>query len=231
MDPPKEGCWLWVGSDPVHRLLLAVVVGPRVQEFADELIQRIDSTLDRSNGLPLFASDGFDPYRIAPLNMYGETIVPPRTGKVGRPKKPYRVPLSGLKYGQVVKEQKGGKINKIYKRVVFGNENDLPLSAITTSLIERQNLTFRQENERLARKTLGFSKDVDWLRLHSMFYQAFFNFVRTHAGLKVKIPNEERPSSGKKYIERTPMMACGKTDHVWTLEEMLSFPYFKTSVD
>jgi len=231
VDDPKEGCWLWVGFDPVHRLLIAVVVGPRVQKFADELIHRIDSTLDKSNDLPLFASDGFDPYRIALFNMYSEIIVPPRTGKVGRPRNPYRVPLPGLKYGQVVKERKGGKVKKIYKKIVFGNEDEVSFSDITTSLIERQNLTFRQENERLARKTLGFSKDIDWLRLHSTFYMAFFNFVRTHAGLKVNIPLEERPSSGKKYIKRTPMMSCGKTDHVWSLEEMLSFSYYKTSVD
>jgi hypothetical protein len=36
--------------------------------------------------------------------------------------------------------------------------------------------------------------------------------------------------TNKKYIQRTPIMAAGKTDHIWSLEELLTFPYYKTSV-
>ena len=92
-------------------------------------------------------------------------------------------------------------------------ENISP-SDITTSHIERQNLTFRQENERLARKTIGFSKEDYWLNKHMIYYKSFFNFVRPHSGLKLKINQVDEDITNRKYIKRTPMMAAGKTDHI-----------------
>ncbi|AKB28464.1 hypothetical protein MSSAC_2083 [Methanosarcina siciliae C2J] len=50
---------------------------------------------------------------------------------------------------------------KIEKKVIFGN--DIEQRQISTSLLERQNLTFRQDNNRVSRKTIGFSKVARWL--------------------------------------------------------------------
>jgi len=109
-------------------------------------------------------------------------------------------------------------------------ENISP-SDITTSHIERQNLTFRQENERLVRKTIGFSKEDYWLNKYMIYYKSFFNFVRPHSGLKLKINQGDEDITNRKYIQRTPMVAAGKTDHIWSMEELLTFPYSKTSVN
>jgi len=55
---PEEERWIWVGFAKESRLLLRMVVSPRTQESADELIKGIDSYFDKNNELPLFVSDG-----------------------------------------------------------------------------------------------------------------------------------------------------------------------------
>ncbi len=60
---------------------------------------------------------------------------------------------------------------------------------------------------------------------------SFFDFVRPHSGLKLKINPDDEDITNRKYILRTPMMAVGKTDHIWSIEELLTFPYFKTPVN
>ena len=231
MASPEEERWIWVGFAKESRLLLCIVVGPRIQESADKLIEGIDSCLDKKKELPLFVSDGNNQYTVALFNLYSEMITPDRTGKKGRPAEPYKIPRMDLRYAQVIKEREGGKLVKVHKKIIFGDQENISQSDISTSHIERQNLTFRQENERLARKTIGFSKEDYWLEKQMTFYMAFFDFVRPHSGLKLKIESENDDITKKKYILRTPMMAAGKTDHIWSLEEMLSFPFIKTSVN
>ena len=64
-----------------------------------------------------------------------------------------------------------------------------------------------------------------------VFYISFFDFVIPHSGLKLKIESDSEDITNRKYIRRTQMMAVGKTDHIWSLEKLLTFPYFKTSVN
>lgn len=64
-----------------------------------------------------------------------------------------------------------------------------------------------------------------------VFYMSFFYFVRPHSGLKLKIKSDSDDITNRKYIRRTPMMAVGKTDRIWSLEELLIFHYFRTSVN
>jgi IS1 family transposase len=205
---PEEERWIWVGFAKESRLLLCIVVGPRIQESADKLIEGIDSCLDKKKELPLFVSDGNNQYTVALFNLYSEV--------------PYKTPRMDLRYAQVIKEREGGKLVKVHKKIIFGDKENISYSDITTSHIERQNLTFRQENERLARKTIGFSKEDYWLERQMIFYMAFFDFVRPHSGLKLKIEPESNDFT-RKYTQRTPMMAAGKTDHIWSLEELITF--------
>lgn len=230
MASPEEERWIWVGFAKESRLLLCIVVGPRIQEYADKLIEGIDSCLDKKKELPLFVSDGNNQYTVALFNLYSETVTSDRTGMRGRPEGPHKIPRMDLRYAQVIKEREGGKLVKVHKKIIFGEKEDISQSDITTSHIERQNLTFRQENERLARKTIGFSKEDYWLERQMIFYMAFFDFVRPHSGLKIKLEPENDDITNNKYIQRTPMMAAGKTNHIWSLEEMLTFSYYKTSV-
>jgi hypothetical protein len=82
---------------------------------------------------------------------------------------------------------------------------------ISTSYVERQNLTIRLQNRRFTRLTNGFSKKVEnhahAVALHFMFY----NFCRSHQTL----------TKAAKGVHTTPAMAAGLTDHVWTIEEIL----------
>ena len=177
-----DGPWMWVSFAPDTRLIVAFTIGPRKPYVADELLKLTDNCL--SENKPVFVTDGLDFYKIALLNHYGVQIEYPKTGKRGRPKKPKIVPSDDLKYAQVVKKRKGGKLQNVEKNVIFGEE--IEQSAISTSLIERQNLTFRQDNNRVSRKTIGFSKIAKWLVSHMKLYCTHFNFCRGHRGLKYK---------------------------------------------
>ena len=94
---------------------------------------------------------------------------------------------------------------------------------ISTSLIERQNLTFRQDNNRVSRKTIGFSKIAKWLVNHMKLYCTHFNFCRGHGGLKYK---DERGIQCK----NTPARQAGIIDTKWTLRDLLTFKQFKTPI-
>ena len=94
-----------------------------------------------------------------------------------------------------------------------------PISShINTAFIERNNLTIRERNRRLTRKTLGFSKRKKLLISSLNIYFGIYHFVKTHKGLRTQIDQKER-----KWMQRTPMMAAGITDHVWTLSELINF--------
>ena len=75
---------------------------------------------------------------------------------------------------------------------------------ISTSYIERQNLTMRMSMRRFTRLTNAFSKKVENLRAAVALHFAHYNFVRIHNSLRV-----------------TPAMAAEVTDHVWTLDELV----------
>ncbi len=94
-------------------------------------------------------------------------------------------------------------------RVVTGKPDR---ALISTSYIERQNLTMRMSMRRFTRLTNGFSKKIEnhmhAISLHFMQY----NFARPHMSLKTK----ENP------YPRTPAMAAGLTNHVWSIEEIVA---------
>ena len=95
-------------------------------------------------------------YTKALLNEFGEIEEFPRTGRRGRPRNPKRVPPENLEYAQVIKKRTGRRLQKIVKKVIFGE--NIEENEISTSLLERQNLTFRQDNNRVSRKTRVFKE-------------------------------------------------------------------------
>ena len=137
-----------------------------------------------SDSKPLFVTDGLKFYAESLLNQYSKWREFPKTGKRGRTRKPKTVPDKDLKYAQVIKNKQGKKLQKVEKRIIFGQNIDQ--SKISTSLLERQNLTFRQDNNRIARKTIGFSKKIKGLYNQMRLYCTHFNFCRDHRGLKNK---------------------------------------------
>lgn len=209
---------MWVSFAPQFKLIIDFIIGPRKQCVADELVEVTDKHLSESK--PLFITDGLKFYAGALLKKYGNLIEFPKTGKRGRPKKPAIVPDENLKYAQVVKNRQGRKLQKIEKRIIFGK--DIDQSEVSTSLLERQNLTFRQDNNRISRKTIGFSKKIEHLYNQIRLYCTHFNFCREHRGL---IEEKENGVSEKK----TPAKECGIIQEKWTLRELLNYRPLKTS--
>jgi IS1 family transposase len=211
-----EGTWIWVSITTECRLVLSHVVGKRSQESADRLVNRTAKCL---KSLPLFVTDGLKFYKIALLKQYGKLQTFYRTGKRGRPRLPRLVPDKLLKYAQVIKQRAGRVLTGVEKREIFG-ENINP-TMISTSYIERQNLTCRQDNNRISRKTIGFSKKDEALDQQMTLYFANFNFCRKHRSLGYKDEN------GRTRFN-SPAKQAGLIDHVWCMQELLTYPFHKT---
>jgi IS1 family transposase len=211
--------WGWLSYAPQFRLILAAVVGPRTSETALTLMQK---TAQRVSGIPAFFSDGFSAYLQALIDCYHPLKTFPRTGKPGRPKNPVKEPLPDLVYGQIVKKKRKGRVSEITTRILCGAERFAELGlTISTPLLERLNLTFRQALAPLVRKTLSFSKERSHLQQQTCFFQAFYNLARPHMSLREKITDNAHRFE-QKWRQRTPAMAAGLTDHVWTFRELLT---------
>jgi hypothetical protein len=179
---------------------------------------------------PLFTSDKLPAYLAALIANYSTPEPPPAKRGPGRPRKePKRVLDPQLCYGQVDKQREGGRVIEVRRRIILGTEADIVEilkadgggSQINTAYVERDNLTSRQSNGRLVRKTLSHSKKKSFLQRQIELEDAVFNFVRPHSALKVEVAYAD--SHGRKWQLRTPAMAAGLTDHVWTLDELLSY--------
>jgi hypothetical protein len=66
---------------------------------------------------------------------------------------------------------------------------------------------------------LAFSKDVDCYRAAATWEDNYYNLVKPHKSLRLRV--EDVP--GRKWKQRTPAMAAGLTDHVWTVKELLTY--------
>jgi IS1 family transposase len=225
--------WVWLAFAPEWRLVPAFVIGKRVQENADLLLERLKAV--SCGYIPFFTSDQLAHYPQTLLKAYGLPEVSlDIPGKRGRKPKPKLLPPSNLLYAQVVKQRQGGRVVQVTKKVIFGSPEAiqacLALSTtsqtINTSFIERNNLTCRQCNGRLSRKVLSFSKDLSWMEKHLWLSLSYYHFVLPHASLAQTLP-EPQPTLGtgspKKSVPVTPAMKAGITDHVWTMEELLSY--------
>jgi hypothetical protein len=131
----------------------------------------------------------------------------------------------------VHKERQGGRVISVTTQVVFGRAKDLlarlqalGMHRINTLFVERTNLTLRHLVSRLKRRGLNFSKKREYLVWHLQLALGYYHFVRPHRSLRLRLA-EPVPTRGtpKKWEQRTPAMAAGLTDHLWTLEELLMF--------
>jgi IS1 family transposase/transposase-like protein len=215
--------WVWISFAPEFRLILAAFVGPRTFASALQLIQMTAAVV---LGVPCFFSDGFSCYLSALLEAYHTLKTFPRTGKPGRPRQPVKEPHPDLVYGQVIKKKRQGRLQELVYRVCCGAKRleELGLS-ISTSLIERLNLTLRHALAPLVRKSASFCKDRTQMRRRVVLFQAFYNFARPHMSLRLPVSEQASHASGliqPKWRHRTPGMAAGLTDHVWTFRELLT---------
>lgn len=167
------------------------------------------------HGPPPTVSDGWGGIDDAMVEVYGQ--VPPYQGR-GRPPSKKR-PQPGWQYLQVVKQREKGRVVGTRLRVIFGNESEvLALLGKSTAYIERTHLTMRLFNGRLARKTLGFSKELEMYRASAALEDAYYNLIRPHKSLRRRLDSSTR----RRWRPRTPAMAAVLTDHIWTVKELFT---------
>jgi hypothetical protein len=163
---------------------------------------------------PPTISDGWGGIDDAMGEVYGR--VPEYRG-VGRPPTRKR-PQPGWQYVQAVKQRENGRVVGVELRVIWGDPiPTLALLGQSTSYVERTHLTMRLFNGRLVRKTLAFSKDVGMYRASAAWEDLVYNFARPLKTLRLEVFDDPR----RRWKQRSPAMASGLTDHIWTVKELL----------
>jgi IS1 family transposase len=179
--------WTFVAIDVESRMVPAYLVGNRDGYHADTFVEDLASRL---NARPQISSDAMSAYVDAVERGFGVNA----------------------DYGQLVKvyaavelaEQRRyspAQLIDVRKVIVAGNPDP---DLISTSYVERQNLTMRMHMRRLTRLTNGFSKKRENFRAAVALHFGYYNFVRLHKTLRM-----------------TPAMAGGVTDHIWTVPELM----------
>jgi len=223
--------WVWAAIDPVTKLLLTIEVGNRTLAMAQYVVHQVVQVL-APGCVPLFVTDGFKEYTTALLTHYGQWVQPPRQRAQGPAPKPRWMPLPQLLYAQVVKTVRRRRLVDVKPRIVFGTRGAVQqvLAAhgwqINTAFIERLNLTIRQHVAAVGRRVSTLCKGEDGLRQQLALYHVYYNFCLPHASLRHPLLQAEPThgtGSAKRWQSRTPAMAAGLTDHVWTLREVLLF--------
>jgi hypothetical protein len=211
--------WDFVALDPDSRLVLSVLVGKRLQDNAEMLLEDVKARLA---GVPkLITSDAWLGYPEVIKAVFGEEYIPPRTGKPGRPAGPCKEVPEGLNYATVQKKRQKGRVVEVITAVVLGALAAvlalLGGKKISTSYLERHNATDRMRNARKARRTYRFSKDIEVHEALTYFTMYSYNFCWPVCSLREEVGR-------RRYRPRTPAMAAGLTDHVWSLREWVVFP-------
>ena len=198
------------------KLVGSLMMGKRTSAQTLALVQDAHDCL-RSGHLPTILTDAFASYESALLTVFGRRY--PAKGRGHRPVMRWR---QGLAYGQVKKSYKGGRVEGVAVRAVHGKarlEQVLYLlgdKQLNTSVGERHNGTSRLRNQRKVRKTLAFSKARRYHGWMSWVSVGLYNFCRPHSSLKIKQADQ--------VTQRSPAMAGGVTDHLWSTREWLLRP-------
>jgi IS1 family transposase len=223
-DEQSGDWWDHTAYDPEHRLVLCVVPGARTAENAEAVVADVK---ERTEGRPLrlMTSDDYPAYKEAILHTYGTEVTTTPTGQDSQRMVPEKVPPPALTYATVEKRRRLGRVVEILVHLIFGTmaalARALRLSRVSwrvnVSFWERYHATDRHRNARKVRKTYTFSKD--WHVHESMTFFTIYSYnfcwsVRTLA---------YRDEEGQVHA-RSPAMAAGLADHVWTMREWITTP-------
>ena len=180
--------WTWTAIEADTKLMISYYVGDRSGQSAMALMDDLRSRI--VNRVQL-TTDGHKAYLEAVEGAFGGDVDYAQLVKL---------------YGSVPENAKGryspAECIGARKETVEGKPD---MAHVSTSYVERQNLTMRMSMRRFTRLTNGFSKKLD-NHIHALaLYFAFYNFCRIHKTLKV-----------------TPAMAAGITDRLWSLEDVVT---------
>jgi IS1 family transposase len=178
--------WAWVAIDADTKLIPCWLLGKRDAGCATEFIQDLASRL--ANRVQL-TTDGLKVYINAVYDAFGDNIDYSVLHKIYGAE-----PVNEARYSPA-------KCIGCEKKTVIGNPDE---EHVSTSYIERQNLTMRMSMRRFTRLTNGFSKKIENHSAAVALYMMFYNFGRKHQTLGT-----------------TPAVKAGLTDHVWSVEEII----------
>jgi hypothetical protein len=182
------------------------------EQVADTLMAQLKAR-GHPNVPPPMATDGKGGYREALLDTWGQ--VPEYSGQGRPPTRKQAQPE--WQYLQVIKHRSGYRLTGVTIKVVYGTPDEVTaVVGAHTAYIERTNLTSRQMNGRLVRKTLSYSKQLDMLEAACAWEDWVYNLTRAVKTLQVEINDGQR-----RWQPRSPAMTAGLTDHIWTVKELL----------
>jgi hypothetical protein len=209
---------------PDTRLFISHHEGKRTAKDAYELFKDIERRRSIVSSIPVFTSDNWEPFEDGLVQVYSFQETPQYSGR-GRKPFPVLIPYLNLKYAKVCKLREKGRVVEVVEEIVFGEPEEVLrlLGAdsggrINTSYVERLNLSIRNSLARFIRRGMNCSKV---LKIHIDaidFFQAWYNFVKPHKSLRARIESGER-----KWMQRTPAMAEGLTNRIWSLSDLLCF--------
>jgi len=216
--------WNHTAVDAESRLLLSIVPGKRTAENCEKLVE--DAKM-RTGGRTdiLITSDEHAPYAAAIEKAYSVEVPEPDPLRPGQTPAPKRRMPDDLCYATVRKTREKGRVVEVVTGIVFGTavllswllSRSRASRRLNTSFVERNNGTQRRQNSRKVRKTYAFSKDWDVHNAASYFLGFSYNFCWPVRTLR------ELGRDGR-WQPRTPAMAAGLADHVWTIEEWATYP-------
>ncbi len=227
----EQQLWEATAIDPKSKLVLALVLGQRDEALARELMEDAHKRLSNLHDLVLM-TDGFESYKSLFPEIFGVPYRPSRKGSKGRfPKLRYRIPRT-LAHVQVVKQRQGSRVIAVETRLAHGSWkrvqqelDQLGYAKPNLSAVERQNGTSRRMNAYLVRKSLAFARQEPSRSALGWWGTTVQNWCREQRGLRLLLPE---PQGRKQYQQRTPAMAAGLTDRIWTVADVLRCPTYPT---
>ena len=177
--------WTWVAIDADTKLVPTFMVGNRdaktAKIFMDDLAERLANRVQ-------LTSDGYRVYLQAVEDAFAGDI-------------DYAMLVKKYESSQEETRYSPAKCTGAEKKIICGEPVE---RLVSTSYVERQNLTMRMCMRRFTRLTNGFSKKVENHVYHLSLHYMYYNFCRIHKTLRV-----------------TPAMEAGVSNHIWTLEEII----------
>lgn len=178
--------YTYLAIDPITKLVVAYQVGKRNQDTTNMFISDLSVRLNKEQSFDI-TSDGFPCYN-GPIaeHFYGNAS--------------YAQLVKNFHLLKIAKKRKE-PIRCMERNIIFGNREN---QSISTSFVERLNLTVRLFNKRFTRKTVCFSKSLENLRHSVALFVTYYNFCWVHSSLKV-----------------TPAMAAGIVDKKFSIADIL----------
>jgi IS1 family transposase len=188
----KGDQYVYTALASTQKAIISYRIGKRDGANTDDFVQDLRG---RVLGAPEISTDGWQPYKLSIRDAFRRSahgvIIKTQAVVDLRPEAAHRYSPA--------------EIIAVAREAVQG----VP-AEISTSYVERSNLTLRMESRRFTRLTNGFSKKLECHAAAVSLYVAHYNFCRVHETLT---PDARR--------QTTPAMALGLTDHVWSVGELI----------